>query len=97
LFKSHMEGGVSRLPMQESEANEPLWEAIRNISTTIDVRTTKEHRWSSSDICNITYSCPKLDGFGPIGGYDQKRSEYIMRHSLADRALMLALLLKERP
>ncbi|MBI9062097.1 MAG: M20/M25/M40 family metallo-hydrolase [Marinilabiliaceae bacterium] len=97
LFKSHMEGGISRLPMQESEVNESLWQAIKKISAIIDVRTTKEHRWSSSDICNITYHCPKLDGFGPIGGYDHKRSEYIMRHSITDRALMLAMLLKERP
>lgn len=93
LVQVQFEGGISRPPMHENEETNQQFEKIREISRKIDTRVVKEHRWSSSDICSVNSECTKVDGMGPVGGFDNQRSEYILRHSLIDRALVLALLM----
>jgi D-alanine-D-alanine ligase len=67
---------------------------LKKIADRIDLRIIEEHRWSSSNICFVDINKPKIDGLGPIGA-KQKEEEYILRHSILDRSLMLALLLNE--
>lgn len=93
LFQVHFEGGIRRPAMPETEAIRKFYHDIQAISKTIDVRTTKEHRWSSSDICHIHADKPKIDGMGPIGEFITTNNERILKHSLVDRALLLALVL----
>lgn len=97
IFKWQLEGGISRLPMQDSDLNKPIWTCLKKLAKLTDVSITTEHRWSSSNICNISIDRPKVDGLGPTGGYDNKWAEYIFKNSITDRALLLALLLKEKP
>jgi D-alanine-D-alanine ligase len=73
-----------------------LYDAVSRIAKRIDSSVVPEHRWSSSDICNVSIYIPKLDGFGPLGGFDKQKSEFIIRHSLVDRALLIALLLQSK-
>ena len=94
--QSQLEGGLTRQPLPSSEASMELFESINRIAKRIDSSIVAEHRWSSSDICNISADVPKLDGFGPLGGFDKQKSEFIIRHSLVDRALLLALLLQSK-
>jgi len=96
IFNSHLEGGIARLPMQDTQLNEPVWEALKKLARMTDVSITREHRWSSSNICNVNKDCPKIDGLGPTGGYDNKWAEFIFRNSITDRALLLALLLNSK-
>ena len=94
--QSQLEGGLTRQPLPSSEASMELFESINRIAKRIDSSIVAEHRWSSSDICNVSADVPKLDGFGPLGGFDKQKSEFIIRHSLVDRALLLALLLQSK-
>ena len=89
----HLEGGVSRPPLNKNEKSDLLYNYLKDIAAKIDAQITEEHRWSSSDICNVNEDVALIDGLGPLGGYDKQKVEFIHRHSLVDRALMLALLL----
>ena len=90
-----MDGGLSREPLIESDKINEFYELVRRISKQLDIRITKEHRWSSSDICFAEQGLYTLDGFGPIGQKTQDKSEYILRHGLLDRALLIAMTIKE--
>jgi D-alanine-D-alanine ligase len=90
-----MDGGMSRDPLVENEQSKEFFRRVLNLSRNLDVRITREHRWSSADICFVDPALPILDGFGPIGQKLQDRSEFILRHSLLERALLIAITLKE--
>ena len=68
---------------------------VKQIANKLDIRLTKEHRWNSSDICFIDNDKHMLDGFGPVGGREQERSEFILRHSLFEQTALLAMTLYE--
>ncbi len=95
ITKIQFDGGLSRPPMQEDDLNISLFNRVKEISRRIDTLVVAQHRWSSSDICVIVQRIPKIDGMGPLGGFDKNKSEYILRHSIVDRALLLALLLEK--
>lgn len=90
-----MDGGMSRDPLIESDKIIDFYQLVKEISKSLDIRVTKEHRWSSSDICFADPGAYILDGFGPIGQKVQDKSEYILRHSLLERALLIAMTLKK--
>ena len=90
-----MDGGLSRDPLIETEKIIEFYNLVKDISKNLDIRITKEHRWSSSDICFADPDGHILDGFGPIGQKIQDKSEYILRHSILERALLIAITLKE--
>ena len=97
IMGSLLQGGMSREPFLLSHKADPIVHSLKKLSKKADLSLSTEHRWSSSNICNIANDAPKLDGLGPIGGYDAKWAEYIYRGSITDRALLLALLLNEKP
>lgn len=84
---------ASLAPLPADSRNKKLYSRLAEIAKSIDSSLTEEHRWSSADICNIPKSVAKIDGLGPMGGFDKHKSEFILRHSIVDRALLLALLL----
>jgi D-alanine-D-alanine ligase len=90
-----IEGGLRRNPFHETEAVSAFWTQVKPIADRLDIRLAKEHRWSSSDICFVDPDKHALDGFGPVGRKDPEKTEYILRHSLLERALLLAMTLRE--
>jgi D-alanine-D-alanine ligase len=90
-----VEGGVRRLPMEKSPTVDSLYQRVRKIGSILDVRILEEHRWSSSDICFVDDGIARIDGLGPIGGHSSSYDEFILRHSLLDRAALLALLVQD--
>jgi D-alanine-D-alanine ligase len=90
-----IEGSLRRNPMQETNQVAEFYGLVRELSTKLDIRITREHRWSTSDICFVDPDKYILDGFGPLGQKEHDRSEYILRHSLGERALLMAMTLKE--
>lgn len=94
VYQIHFEGGIKRQAMEQSEEIEKFYKNIQAIAKKIDVRITKEHRWSSSDICHISKNQPKIDGLGPVGEFLPSNNERIIRHSLIERSLLVALILK---
>lgn len=89
------DGGITRQPLPATDLNNSLFGKLNTLAKEIDSRVIPEHRWSSADICNIPGQIPKIDGLGPVGGFDKRKSEFILQDSLVDRALLLALLLNE--
>ena len=90
-----IEGGICRPPMVQSPETENLYQQVRAIGNRLDIRILEEHRWSSSDICAVRQDRARIDGLGPIGDAPHDYEEYILRHSLLDRAALLALLLND--
>lgn len=93
IYQAKMDGGLKRPAMMETEKSKAFFESIQSIAKGIDVRISKEHRWSSADICHIQKDIPKIDGMGPIGEFLPSDNERIIRHSLIERSLLLALVL----
>lgn len=86
-------GSVRRPPMIRTQEVEHLYTFIKDICGKLDIRVSEEHRWSSSDICFAESTKPQIDGLGPVGSAPHDDEEYILRHSLLDRATLLAMLL----
>ncbi len=89
----HFEGNENRPPMISTDLNKELYKNLYEITKKIDVRITQEHRWSSSDICHISPDTPQIDGLGGVGNYLPSGNEQVVRHSINERALLLALAL----
>ena len=89
------EGGIHRHPMVHNQKTEELYQHVKDIGNRLDIRVLEEHRWSSSDICSVRHDIARIDGLGPIGDAPHENKEYILRHSLLDRAALLALLLND--
>ena len=96
IFQVQIEGGIKRPAMIASDLSSEFFCVIQKIAKRIDVRICKEHRWSSADICHIDKELPKIDGMGPVGEFLPSENERILRHSLIERALLLALVLMEK-
>lgn len=90
-----IEGGICRPPMIRNQKTENLYQRVRVISNRLDIRIIEEHRWNSSDICAVRQDRARIDGLGPIGDAPHDYEEYILRHSLLDRAALLSLLLND--
>jgi len=88
-------GGVRRPPMLRSAGVEKVWKRIKAVADRLDIRILEEHRWSSSDICFVDNDQAMIDGVGPIGSDSINKEEFILRHSVLDRASVLAILLYE--
>ncbi len=95
IYQVHFGGGIKRPAMPLTEDTEALYNHIQKIAQQVDIRVTKKHRWSSADICHIEKQMPKIDGLGPVGEILPSNNERILRHSLIERALLLALVLNK--
>lgn len=96
IYQVQFEGGIKRQAMEQSDEISNFYKKIQALAKKIDVRISKEHRWSSSDICHIEKDCPKIDGLGPVGEFLPSNNERIIRHSLVERAHLLALILSKK-
>ena len=90
-----IDGGQNRNPFTETDKVTEFWRSVKKISDELGIRITKEHRWSTSDICFVDEDKPMLDGFGPLGQKEQDHSEFILKHSLLERSLLIAMTIKE--
>lgn len=93
ILQSQLDGGITRQPLPANNQSKELFNRLCKIAKSVDSAIIEEHRWSSADICNIPMNISRVDGLGPMGGFDKLKSEFILRQSLIDRALLLALLL----
>ena len=86
-------GSMRRPPMTRTKHTEMLYNLVKQICSELDISVLEEHRWTSSDICFVDDNRHKIDGMGPVGDVTHNEEEYILRHSLTDRALVLAQML----
>lgn len=90
----HIEGGHKRSPMEYSEESHTLMESLKELGDRLDIKISNEHRWSSANIALSDRSKPMIDGFGPNGFKDRKGNEYILSHTINEKALLLAMTMK---
>jgi D-alanine-D-alanine ligase len=93
LISLNVEGGIRRPAMLKTNKVEQLWKKIKGIAERLDINLREEHRWSSADICFVDDKKYVIDGFGPRGAKPSNKSEFILRHSMLERAALLAVLL----
>jgi D-alanine-D-alanine ligase len=91
LLHFQIEGGERRPAMLYTDKVEELWNRIQKIGEKLDIRLKKEHRWSSADIGFVNEGKFLIDGMGPVGIKEHKKNEYILKHSLMERAALLAM------
>ena len=80
------------MTMPECDNNKMLFEKAKEVAKYIDIRVKPEHRWSSSELRNIKGDKPRIGGMGPLGEWSENRKEKLVRTSLIDCSLLLAML-----
>ena len=80
-----------RPALRPTERDQELLQAIQRIGRDVSLQVSSGYRWAAADICFASDSAARIDGMGPIGGAARTDDEYILRHSLVDRATLLAL------
>lgn len=87
---TQLDGGERRPPMPKTDKVKQLWDCLKQTADSLDIRLREEHRWSSADICFINDHQLKIDGLGPVG-QKEKYNESIYKHSILERATLLAV------
>jgi D-alanine-D-alanine ligase len=87
--------GVRRDPYSESVNTKKLYEIFQEMAYRLEIKIKSNHRGMSSDISHVPQSIPSLEGLGPIGGEFRSPNEYILKNSLIDRSLLLALVINK--
>ncbi len=87
--------GTRRDPIVETVATRKMLGIVAEQAKRIDLPLKSSSRLISSDISYVPEGIPALDGMGPLGGEHRTPNEFVLRDSLIDRALLLALVLHE--
>lgn len=87
----HITRGHQRRPLLESEEDLSFYEKIEQLAKIVEVRTKKAHGDIGTSLSHVPDEIPSLDGFGPVTGNPGSKNEYVVRDSLIDRAVLLAL------
>jgi glutamate carboxypeptidase len=89
-----VEGGLSRPPMEESPVTLEPFRRAQEIAAGLGLTLTPGGSGGASD-GNFTacLGVPTLDGLGAIGDGAHSPQEYVLLHSLAERAALMAALL----
>ena len=81
----------TRPPMEQTDANRKLFQAVKGVADKLDFPIQEEFRNGVSDANIIAeQGIPVLDGLGPAGANDHSKDEYMIKESLLQRATLLA-------
>ena len=84
-----------RPALRPTERDRALLETIQRVARDSSHPVPSGYRWAGADIAFAPDSAGRVDGLGPAGGGARTDDEYILRHSLVDRATLLALTMLE--
>ena len=84
-----------RPALRPTERDQSLLETVQRVARDLSHPVSSGYRWAAADICFTPESAARIDGMGPVGGAARTDDEYILRHSLVDRATLLALTMME--
>jgi glutamate carboxypeptidase len=89
-------GGLNRPPMPFNEMMKTTFERARKIAAGIDMGLIASGTGGSSDANFVAaLGIPVLDGLGAVGDGGHSDREFISKHSLPERAKLLATILQE--
>lgn len=84
-----------RDPVLETDATQELYSMAEKVAMEAHIPIKPKGRFVSSDISHVPTTIPSLEGLGPLGAGFKSPDEYILMDSLIDRALLLAILVRE--
>lgn len=91
----HVEGGLTRPPMEKLQGNNELYNLVKKIGESIGLNIGETFAGGGSDGNFTTYiGTPTIDGLGPIGGGDHSEKEYLDIKSIVPRTALLVKLIK---
>lgn len=91
-------GGIGRPPWQRNAACDQLISHFQRVATEHGITLGSEDTGGGSD-ANFTAALgiPTIDGLGPVGEYPHTLEEKIQKHSIVERAKLVALALVALP
>jgi len=90
---THIATQVRRNPVESTESIRGFYDLIAGIAKQADLRVCADHRYASSSLGDVLQDRPMVGSMGPIGVDYRTPNEHIIRDSMIDRAMLLALTL----
>jgi len=87
----HVVKQVTREPSEKTEKTEQFYEVIQKLAKLAGINITSQHRFATSSICDISRDKFVIGSMDPIGTDYRTPNEHILRDSLIDRGILLAL------
>lgn len=87
----HVVKRVTREPVKKTEKIDELYGIIQKLSQQAEIKIKPDHRFATSSLCDVTIDTHMIGSMGPLGNDYRTPNEHILRDSLIDRGLLLAL------
>lgn len=91
----HISKQVTRDPLEGSENTMNFYELIQGIAVESDIKISSRHRYATSSLCDVLQDIPMIGSMGPLGVDFRTPNEHILKDSLIDRGVLLALVLNK--
>lgn len=89
----HISKQVTRDPLESSDATMNFYELIQETAVESDIKISSKHRYATSSLCDVLQDIPMIGSMGPVGADFRTPNEHILKDSLVDRGVLLALVL----
>jgi len=93
----HVAKQVTRDPVQKTQNIEKFFEVIQKIAKQAEIKLNEFHRYASSSLNDVNNNKPMLGSMGPVGADYRTPNEHILRDSLVERGILLALAINKCP
>jgi len=91
----HITKQVTRDPLEKSENILKFYALIEKIAKQADIKINSVHRYATSSLCDVSQDIPMIGSMGPVGSDYRTPNEHILKDSLIDRGVLLALVLNK--
>jgi D-alanine-D-alanine ligase len=91
----HITKQVTREPLEKSENISNFYALIEKIAKQADIKINSNHRYATSSLCDVSQDIPMIGSMGPVGSDYRTPNEHILKDSLIDRGVLLALVLNK--
>ncbi len=89
---THVVQQAMRDPVEKTELNDKFYRNVLELAEQAEIKLEQKHRFATSSICDVT-DRPVIGSMGPIGKDQRTPNEHILRDSIVDRALLLAMVI----
>ena len=93
----HVAKQVTRDPVQKTQNIEKFFETIQKLAKQAEIKINEFHRYASSSLNDVNNNKPMIGSMGPIGADYRTPNEHILRDSLVERGILLALTINKCP
>jgi len=93
----HVAKQVTRDPIQKTQKIEQFYEIIQKLAKQSEIKINEFHRYATSSLNDVNEGKPMIGSMGPVGADYRTPNEHILRDSLLDRAILLALVMNKCP